>query len=117
LALEVPTAWGATENQRGNSRPDPASGTRKSRLGGAENPRRTLEARLRSLRKERGGTIFTPYRAAGRSGQDSSASCEIAPTSRLAGSAAPLQGMRRDSAALHLLVGFDVSLLAGDSRK
>jgi hypothetical protein len=70
LALEVPTAWGATENQRGNSRPDPASGTRKSRLGGAENPRRTLEARLRSLRKERGGTIFTPYRAAGRSGQE-----------------------------------------------
>jgi len=69
LAVEAPTAWRATENQRGNSRPDPAPGTRKSRLGSAENPRRTPEARLRGLRKER-GTIFTPYRAAGRSGEE-----------------------------------------------
>ena len=36
LALEVPAARWPTENQRGNSRPDPAPGTRKSGLGSSK---------------------------------------------------------------------------------
>ena len=53
----------------GNSRPDPAPGTRESGLGCSQNPRRTPDARLRGLRKGR-GTIFTAYGAPGRSGQN-----------------------------------------------
>src|ERR1700730_2393980 len=66
LALAIPTARGPAADQRGDADPDPSLGSGECGLGGAPDPRRTLEARLRRLRTQRrpvSTTRSTPRRS------------------------------------------------------
>src|SRR6266851_3407741 len=53
LAVAIPTSRGPAEDQRGDSDPDPSPGSGECGPGGAQDPRGTLEARLRRLRTQR----------------------------------------------------------------
>src|SRR5216684_5166754 len=53
LALAIPTARGPAADQRGDADFDPPPGSGECGVGGAQDPRGTLETRLRPLRTQR----------------------------------------------------------------